>query len=136
MLDYYVPTLHKYFVTYTKVSFPTLGEVERHLAIDKHTGVYGIYFNFASDALRPESEPVLKEIASALQAHPDWKLRVNGHTDNVGGDAMNQDLSRRRAEAVRHDLVERYKIAEGRLSTEGSEPHNRRNRTTQKVAAH
>ena len=30
-----------------------------------------------------------------------------------------QDLSRRRAEAVLHDLVERYKIAEARLSTEG-----------------
>ena len=119
MLDYYVPSLHKYFVTYTKVSFPTLGEVERHLAIDKHTDVYGIYFNFASDVLRPESVPVLKEIATALQAHPDWKLRVNGHTDNAGGGAMNQELSRRRAEAVRHELVERYKIAESRLSTEG-----------------
>jgi flagellar motor protein MotB len=119
MLDYYQPSSHKYFITYTKVSFPTLGEVERHLAVDKHTDVYGIYFNFASDVLRPESEPVLKEIATALQAHPDWKLRVNGHTDNIGGDAMNQDLSRQRAEAVRHELVERYKIAESRLSTEG-----------------
>jgi flagellar motor protein MotB len=119
MLDYYVPTLHRYFITYTKVSFPTLGEVERHLAVDKHTDVYGIYFNFASDVLRPESEPVLKEIATALQAHPDWKLRINGHTDNVGGDAMNQDLSRRRAEAVRHELMERHKIAEARLSTDG-----------------
>jgi flagellar motor protein MotB len=119
MLDYYQPSSHKYFITYTKVSFPTLGEVERHLAVDKHTDVYGIYFNFASDVLRPESEPVLKEIATALQSHPDWKLRVNGHTDNIGGDVMNQDLSRRRAEAVRHELVERNKIAEVRLSTEG-----------------
>lgn len=119
MLDYYIPSARKYFITYTKVSFPTPNEVERDLSVDKHADVYGIYFNFASDLLRPESEPVLKEIATALQAHPDWKLRVNGHTDNVGGDAMNQDLSRRRAEAVRHNLVERYKIAEARLSTEG-----------------
>jgi outer membrane protein OmpA-like peptidoglycan-associated protein len=119
MLDYYQPSAHRYFITYTKVSFPTSNEVERHLAIDKHTDVYGIYFNFASDVLRPESEPVLKEIATALEAHPDWKLRVNGHTDNIGGEAMNQDLSRRRAQAVRHELAEHYKIAEARLSTEG-----------------
>ena len=42
-------------ITYTKVTFPTVGEVEKHLAVDKHVDVYGIYFDFASDRLRPES---------------------------------------------------------------------------------
>jgi hypothetical protein len=119
MLDYYVPSLHSFFVTYTKVSFPTANELEQHLAVDKHTDVYGIYFNFASDSLRPESEPVLREIADALKAHPEWKLTINGHTDNIGGDASNLDLSHRRAAAVRRALVEQYKIDESRLSTNG-----------------
>jgi hypothetical protein len=119
MLDYYVPSLHSFFITYTKVSFPTANELEQHLAVDKHTDVYGIYFNFASDSLRPESGPVLHEIADALKAHPEWKLTINGHTDNVGGDVLNLDLSHRRAAAVRKALVEQYKIDESRLSTNG-----------------
>jgi flagellar motor protein MotB len=119
MLDYYIPSFHRFFITYNKVSFPTVNQVEQHLAVDKHTDVYGIYFNFASDELRSESEPVLHEIADALKAHPDWTLIINGHTDNVGGDALNLDLSRRRATAVRKALVERYKIGDSRLTTNG-----------------
>jgi flagellar motor protein MotB len=119
MIDYYSPSLHSFFITYTKVSFPTATEVERHLASDKHTDVYGIYFNFASDELRAESEAVLHEIADALKAHPEWMLIINGHTDNVGGDALNLDLSRRRAAAVRKALADRYQIEDSRLSTNG-----------------
>jgi outer membrane protein OmpA-like peptidoglycan-associated protein len=69
--------------------------------------------------LRPESEPVLREISDALKAHPEWKLIINGHTDNIGDDALNLDLSRRRAAAVRRALVEQYKIEDSRLSTNG-----------------
>jgi hypothetical protein len=119
MLDYYSPSLHGFYITYTKVSFPTANQVEQHLAADKHTDVYGIYFNFASDELRSESEPVLHEITDALKSHPDWTLVINGHTDNVGGDALNLELSRRRATAVRKALVERYQIDEPRLTTNG-----------------
>jgi hypothetical protein len=119
MLDYYAPSLHRFFITYTKVSFPTANELEQHLAVDKRTDVYGIYFNFASDELRSESKPVLHEIADALRAHPDWKVTINGHTDNIGGDVSNLDLSRRRAAAVRKALIEGYGIADLRLSTNG-----------------
>jgi len=69
--------------------------------------------------LRSESEPVLHEIADALKAHPEWTLIINGHTDNIGGDALDLDLSRRRAAAVRRALVERNKIADSRLTTNG-----------------
>ncbi|MEA2543898.1 MAG: hypothetical protein QOH35_5264 [Acidobacteriaceae bacterium] len=37
--------------------------------------------------LKPESAPVLEEIAQALEDNPGWKLTVEGHTDNIGGDA-------------------------------------------------
>jgi flagellar motor protein MotB len=119
VLDYYSPSMHSFFITYTKISYPTADQVEQHLAVDKHTDVYGIYFDFASDSLRPESEPVLREIADALKAHPDWTLIINGHTDNVGGDVVNLDLSRRRAAAVRKALVDRYMIEDSRLTTNG-----------------
>lgn len=81
--------------------------------------VYGIYFDFASDTIKPESEPVLREIADALTNNAAWKLTVEGHTDNVGGDNYNLDLSRRRAAAVKTALVSRHKIAADRLVTSG-----------------
>lgn len=94
-------------------------EIEQKLSTERKVEIYGIYFDFASDLIRPQSEPMLREIADALQANPTWKLSVNGHTDNIGGDAYNQDLSERRAAAVKSALVERYHISPDRLSTQG-----------------
>jgi outer membrane protein OmpA-like peptidoglycan-associated protein len=102
-----------------RVSFPDEDSIEKQLASDRRIDVYGIYFDFASDELRPESEPVLQEIAAVLAARRDWQLTIGGHTDNVGGDASNLDLSRRRAEAVRRALVERHGVDADRLSTQG-----------------
>ena len=51
--------------------------------------------------------------------HPAWALSVDGHTDNIGGDAYNLDLSKRRAAAVKQALVSRFKIADTRLATSG-----------------
>jgi outer membrane protein OmpA-like peptidoglycan-associated protein len=95
------------------------GEMERRLAEEKRVDVYGIYFGFNSDRIRKESEPILREIADILDRNPDWTLSINGHTDNVGGDAYNLDLSRRRSEAVHKALVERFGIAADRLTTGG-----------------
>jgi hypothetical protein len=93
--------------------------VEQALKKEGHVDVYGIYFDFASDKLRPESGPVLAEIALALKDNPAWKLHVNGHTDNIGGEAFNLGLSQRRAAAVKDALVTRYQIAPDRLATSG-----------------
>jgi outer membrane protein OmpA-like peptidoglycan-associated protein len=62
---------------------------------------------------------VLKEIGGIMKAHPDWKLRVDGHTDGIGNDKANADLSRRRADAVKAALVTRYGIDAARLTTAG-----------------
>jgi outer membrane protein OmpA-like peptidoglycan-associated protein len=118
VLDYEVPG-DGFQIRFTKISFPTEGELEKHLAVEKRVDVYGIYFDFASDRLRPESAPVLNEIAGVLVKNADWKLAINGHTDNVGGDAANLGLSQRRSEAVRRALVEHYHIEPARLITAG-----------------
>ena len=46
----------------------------------------------------------------------DWKLTVEGHTDNIGGNKSNLDLSKRRSEAVVHELVNGYYISENRFT--------------------
>jgi outer membrane protein OmpA-like peptidoglycan-associated protein len=93
--------------------------MEKTLAETGKVDIYSIYFSFNSDVLREESEPTLQEIAEVLRRHRDWKLRVAGHTDGIGGDEQNLDLSKRRAAAVKEALVKRYGIAAGRLSTTG-----------------
>lgn len=93
--------------------------IERALAVDRKADVYGIYFAFARADIRPQSEAVLREIAAALERHPDWKLRIDGHTDGIGGEASNLELSRRRAAAVKAALVKRHGIAGDRLFTGG-----------------
>ena len=94
-------------------------QIEQELKQKGQAEVYGIYFDFASDKIKPESEPVLREIADTLNHNPAWKLRVEGHTDNIGGDEYNLDLSQRRAEAVKLALVTRYHIAADRLTPQG-----------------
>jgi len=93
--------------------------IERDLAERGRTTVYGIYFDFASDHLKPESNLVLAEIAHVLQKNPGWSLAVDGHTDNVGGDPYNLDLSKRRATAVKQALMTQYRIDGRRLQTNG-----------------
>ena len=66
-----------------------------------------------------ELERVLKEIADTLQRNPSWKLRIEGHTDGLGSDAANLDLSKRRSAAVRDVLAGRFKIAGDRLVADG-----------------
>lgn len=91
-------------------------QLEQDLEKNGRAKVYDLYFDFASANLRPESDKVLKEIAQVMRAHPDWKLTVEGHTDNIGGNKSNLDLSKRRSEAVVHELVHGYYISENRFT--------------------
>jgi outer membrane protein OmpA-like peptidoglycan-associated protein len=93
--------------------------LEQALAKTGRADIYSIYFSFNSDTIREESEPTLKDIAEVLARHPGWRLAVNGHTDSIGTDKANLDLSRRRSAAVKDALVKRYAIAAGRLTTSG-----------------
>jgi len=79
----------------------------------------GILFDSGSDRIKPESAPTLKEIGAMLKAHPDLKLMVEGHTDDVGNAAANLKLSEARATAVTAALVKDYAIEATRLSAKG-----------------
>jgi outer membrane protein OmpA-like peptidoglycan-associated protein len=93
--------------------------MEQALADKQKVEIYGIYFDFNSSTIKPESERVLKQIADILHNNPMWKLSVAGHTDNKGDAGFNQGLSERRAAAVKNALVTEYKIAADRLTTGG-----------------
>ena len=93
--------------------------IEESLAKSGRVDVYSIYFAFNSDEIREESEPTLQEIAEVLRRHPDWKLAIEGHTDNIATDAYNLQLSQRRSAAVKTALVSKRGVAGTRLTTAG-----------------
>lgn len=93
--------------------------IERALQEEERVDLPGVYFEFASAKLRPESDPAIAEVADLLKRHPDWKLRLEGHTDSVGGASPNLELSRLRAEAVRAAIVARLGVAAERLEAAG-----------------
>jgi outer membrane protein OmpA-like peptidoglycan-associated protein len=80
---------------------------------------YGILFDVNSDKLKPESAPSLKEIAAVLKDNPTLRVKISGHTDSDGADDQNLDLSKRRAESVKNELVKVYSIDASRLEAEG-----------------
>jgi outer membrane protein OmpA-like peptidoglycan-associated protein len=64
-----------------------------------------VLFDFGKFDLRPEAREKLAKLSGIILAHPGLNLMVEGHTDNVGSDEVNQKLSEQRAESVRGYLV-------------------------------
>ncbi|CAN5605003.1 hypothetical protein BH23BAC4_BH23BAC4_03720 [soil metagenome] len=89
------------------------------LVADGRIATQGILFATASAQIQPESTPTLQDIAQMLQQHPDLRLRIEGHTDNVGSADANQRLSEQRARAVVDHLVDRAGVAADRLEAVG-----------------
>ena len=65
-----------------------------------------VLFDTGSSALKPGAREKLAKISGILLAHPGLTLQIEGHTDSVGSDEFNQQLSERRADTVRDFLAE------------------------------
>jgi OOP family OmpA-OmpF porin len=76
------------------------------------------FFDFNRAEVKGKGEGVLEDVTRVMKEQPSLRVRIEGHTDSVGGDAYNQKLSERRAQAVKTYLV-RQGIDESRIETEG-----------------
>jgi outer membrane protein OmpA-like peptidoglycan-associated protein len=94
-------------------------QIEQALQTDGRAEIPDIFFRSDSDEIREESDRRLTEIAGVLKKHPDWKLKVEGHTDSIAADDYNAKLSLRRAAAVKNTLVKKLGIDAARLTPEG-----------------
>ena len=93
-------------------------QLEKSLKETGRSVLYGINFDFNSDKIRDESRPTLDKVVSILKAHSEWRVLIEGHTDNIGGESFNQGLSERRAAAVKNYFTSAG-IAAARLSSAG-----------------
>jgi outer membrane protein OmpA-like peptidoglycan-associated protein len=64
-----------------------------------------VLFDSGQHTLKPGAREKLAKVSGIILAHPGLSLQVEGHTDSVGGDEFNQQLSEKRADSVRDYLV-------------------------------
>lgn len=80
--------------------------------------LHNIYFATGKTHILSSSEPALMELYRFLLARPNQRIRIVGHTDNIGSDRSNQTLSEGRCKEVRQSMISRG-IAPERIETEG-----------------
>lgn len=66
-----------------------------------------VVFDAGKASLQPSAMTAIDRLAQLLSVYPERSIRIEGHTDSVGDDAANQELSERRAAAVRDALLAR-----------------------------
>jgi len=81
--------------------------------------LHGVYFDTGSAVLLPQSMATIAEIVTVLAGKPDWRITIEGHTDDTGSETDNQWLSKRRAESVLTALVDQYGLPAGRFKAVG-----------------
>lgn len=87
-------------------------------AVHKPQVVENIFYDFDKATLRPESKEALDEMAQMLRDNPGVTIEMGSHTDRVGTEEYNMDLSDRRAKSVVDYLIEAG-IASDRLTWKG-----------------
>ncbi|MCW5746309.1 MAG: OmpA family protein, partial [Alphaproteobacteria bacterium] len=102
----------------------------------------GLLVPFALDSaeLTPQAMRVVDQLAEVFKLNPGDRFVIEGHTDASGGEAYNQSLSERRAQAVIDYLVSRYHLPRAQFQGRGmgsaklmlpNDPMNGRNRRVQ-----
>jgi OOP family OmpA-OmpF porin len=78
-----------------------------------------VQFDFDKAVVKPEFHDHLRGVANFLKTYPNTRVTLDGHTCWIGTEDYNQDLSERRAGNVKAYLVDKFGIAESRLTTRG-----------------
>jgi outer membrane protein OmpA-like peptidoglycan-associated protein len=85
------------------------------IPVSKIDSEYFVYFDFNKAKLSIKANSTLDSILSMLIANPNWKIRIEGHTDNEGNNQYNTALSKQRANIV-NQYFNQQTIDNSRLS--------------------
>ena len=78
-----------------------------------------ILFDFDKYEVKPQYFAIIAKVAEYMRSHPEARIVLAGHTDNIGTRDYNMKLSHRRASAVRDYLVTKEGIDPGRITLNG-----------------
>jgi OOP family OmpA-OmpF porin len=78
-----------------------------------------VLFDYDKAIVKEQYFSEIQKVADFMRKYPSTNTEIQGHTDSRGSDAYNQDLSQRRADAVREVLVSQFSINPSRLSSVG-----------------
>ena len=109
-----------------KLTIVQMEEMKQEIASDdilkalNTEGHIALYINFETGkaAIKTESQKIIDEIVQMLKDNPSLKIKIEGHTDNIGTPKSNQTLSENRAEAVVHAIIAQG-IDKTRLTSKG-----------------
>jgi outer membrane protein OmpA-like peptidoglycan-associated protein/Tol biopolymer transport system component len=90
----------------------------QHVEINKPLVLNNIFFKFGSAELLPESMSEINQVTKLLEEHSAMKIKITGHTDDIGTDEANQLLSEQRASSVVQAIIQKG-IDPKRLTAEG-----------------
>ncbi len=112
-----LPTFSQSFFTQDVKSSITYFDPTK-VVLDQAIVLKNITFDFAKHSLKSSSFVELDKVVTMLKKYPDYKIKLVGHTDNIGNKSSNLTLSLNRAKSVKDYLVSKG-IAESRISFEG-----------------
>lgn len=78
-----------------------------------------ILFDFDKAEIRSGAKPTLQKLSVLLKTYKNSPTEIRGYTDGKGSDDYNQDLSERRAQAVKTYLVQNFQVNGDRLTPKG-----------------
>jgi OOP family OmpA-OmpF porin len=81
-----------------------------------------IYYDTNSANMSVDSRAVVDEIASFMRAYENTVVDIEGNTDSTGSRALNMQLSKQRADAVKEYLMQKYGYPASRMRTVGNGP--------------
>jgi OmpA-OmpF porin, OOP family len=105
-------------VTPTPAPAPVVTEVEKKI-VEKGKATLDVRFKTGSTEIDPMYTKDLKSFAETMKKHPELKVYIEGHTDNIGPSDYNKKLSQIRAENVKKYLVEKLGVDGSRLTAIG-----------------
>lgn len=98
----------------------TQGDIAQSLDAQGHAALDDLVFSTGAASLEPQDYASLETLAAYLKRNPETRAALVGHTDTDGALALNTALSKRRAQAVRERLIERWDVPAAQITAEGA----------------
>ena len=96
------------------------GDIAQSLEAQGHAALDDLVFSTGAASLEPQDYASLEALAAYLKRNPETRAALVGHTDTDGALALNTALSKRRAQAVRERLIERWDVPAAQITAEGA----------------